>query len=174
MIQPYLQAGCSSCHSGTLQTDQKYHNIGAPQFGPGKDASGLDYGRYLETGEAQDKFAFRTPPLRNVALTGPWLHNGAYDSLEAVVRHHLDPAGGLNGFTGEGLPQVYRETLRNEPDVVTQVLETLDPQMSVARDLSEVELQRILAFLHAQTSPSAVDLSSLVPETVPSGLPVWD
>jgi cytochrome c peroxidase len=50
-----------------LVADQEYHNIAAPQLGPGKNESGLDYGRYLETGDPKDMFAFRTPPLRNVA-----------------------------------------------------------------------------------------------------------
>ncbi len=170
----YGDAGCGSCHSGVLLTDQRYHNIAAPQLGPGKDASGLDYGRYLETGEPQDKFAFRTPPLRNVAITGPWLHNGAYTRLADVLEHHLNPTESLGRYAADHLPSAVRESLRNEPDVITQVLSTLDPLIQGRRALSDEELARIMAFLHAQTSPSAVDLSYLVPETVPSGLPVWD
>jgi cytochrome c peroxidase len=170
----YGEAGCGSCHSGTLQTDQKFHNIGAPQFGPGKDETGLDYGRYLVTGEPGDKFAFRTPPLRNVALTGPWLHNGAYTSLEDVVRHHLNVSESLGGYSGDHLPQDLQTTMRHEGAVIAEVMGTLDPLLRTPRELSEEQIDQLLAFLHAQTSPSAVDLAHLVPESVPSGLPVWD
>lgn len=170
----YGEAGCSSCHSGILMTDQKYHNIGAPQFGPGKDATGLDYGRYLETGEQQDRFAFRTAPLRNVALTGPWLHNGAYERLEEVVAHHLDAAESLGAYDGEELPADLRATLRNESAVVADVMSTLDPIIVSRPDLDAEEIDKLLTFLHALSSPSAVDLAYLVPESVPSGLPVWD
>lgn len=170
----YGEAGCSKCHSGVLLTDQDYHNIAAPQLGPGKDESGLDYGRYLETGEPADKFAFRTPPLRNVALTGPYLHNGAYGSLEAVVVHHLNAAESLQKYNGAQLSPLFSRALRDEPEVINMVLDMLDPLMEKRRELTAEEFEQLMAFLHALTSPSAVDLSGLVPESVPSGLPVWD
>ena len=170
----YGKAGCGECHSGVLLTDQAYHNIAAPQLGPGKDESGLDYGRYLETGAEADMFAFRTPPLRNVALTGPYLHNGAYAGLEDVVRHHLNAAESLQKYDGSHLPLLFRRAARDEPEVVAKVLDTLDPRLAERRDLTAQEFAQLMAFLQALTSPSAVDLSRLVPETVPSGLPVWD
>jgi cytochrome c peroxidase len=170
----YGQAGCGECHSGVLLTDQGYHNIAAPQLGPGKDESGLDYGRYLETGAEADMFAFRTPPLRNVALTGPYLHNGAFAGLGDVVRHHLNAAESLQNYKGDQLPPRFKRTLRDEPEVIAGVLSTLDPLMEGRRELSAEEFAQLMAFLQSLTSPSAVDLSGLVPETVPSGLPVWD
>ena len=170
----YGQAGCSNCHSGVLMTDQKFHNIGVPQFGPGKDASGLDYGRYLVTGEPGDLFAFRTPPLRNVALTGPWLHNGAYDNLEDVIKHHLNVSESLGSYDGAHLSEVVQVSLRNDSEVVSEVMGTIDPLMRTPRELAPAEIDQILTFLYAQTSPTAVDLARLVPDSVPSGLPVWD
>ena len=170
----YGAAGCAECHSGVLLTDQDYHNIAAPQLGPGKDESGMDYGRYLETAEPADKFAFRTPPLRNVALTGPYLHNGAYAALEEVVRHHLHPAQSLQNYDGRQLPPLFRRAQRDEPDVLAMGLNTLDTLMQEQRELTPEEFAQLVAFLHALTSPSAVDLSRLVPDSVPSGLPVWD
>jgi cytochrome c peroxidase len=50
-----------------------------------------DVGRMAESDRLEDAYRFRTPMLRNVALTGPWGHNGAYATLEGIVRHHLDP-----------------------------------------------------------------------------------
>jgi cytochrome c peroxidase len=170
----YGEAGCSQCHSGPLLTDQQFHNVGVPQLGPGKDESGLDYGRFLQSGDEKDRFAFRTPPLRNVALTGPWMHNGAFVSLEEVVRHKLGATESFLSYDGAALPAAVRATLRNEPALQTAVLSTLDPRMADPPALSEEQIGLLLAFLEAQTSPSAVDLSALVPESVPSGLPVWD
>jgi len=61
-----------------------------PQLGPGKDPeTGLDEGRYLVTGDPADRFAFRTPPLRNVELTGPYFHTGSYLTLRQVTEFYL-------------------------------------------------------------------------------------
>ncbi len=170
----YGEAGCASCHSGSLLTDQQFHNIGVPQLGPGKDETGLDAGRFLVTNDPQDRFAFRTPPLRNVALTGPWLHNGAFDSLEETVRHHLNCIESMTGYTGEHLPAMVLATVRNDQSLRSAMLPTLDPLVAEERRLSEEEMGELMAFLYALTSPSAMDLSHLVPESVPSGLPVRD
>ena len=170
----YGEAGCGQCHSGSLMTDQQYHNIGIPQLGPGKVVEGIDYGRFLETDDPNDKFAFRTPPLRNVALTGPWAHNGAYNNLEDVVRHHLNPEEGLRNYNTAQLPVDFQKVVNSDGVLMEEVLDTLDPLVSTPLELSNEQVAQLIAFLNAQTSPSAVDLSYLVPETVPSGLPVFD
>ena len=171
----YGEAGCGECHSGVLLTDQAYHNIAAPQLGPGKDESGLDYGRYLETEDPADKFAFRTPPLRNVALTGPWLHNGAYGSLEEAVRHHLNAAESLQDYGADQLPPLFRQALRSEPEVIAMVLDTLDPLVEEQRELTAEEFEQLMAFLQSLTSPSArwfrVDRCG---SKAYQRLPVWD
>jgi cytochrome c peroxidase len=170
------EAGCGACHSGSLLTDQQFHNIGVPQVGPGKlDAEKhLDLGRFLETGRPEDRYAFRTPPLRNVALTGPYMHNGAFTTLEAAVRHHLDAAGSLRAYDPTQLPEYFRDGLHTDPAVHDDILQTLDPRMAEPPVLTEAQIADLLAFLHALTSPAAVDLSHLVPDSVPSGLPVED
>jgi len=104
----------------------------------------------------------------------PFLHNGTYAGLEAVVRHHLNAAESLERYDGDQLPPRFRRALRNEPEVLAMVLSTLDPLMGERRDLTAEEFEQLLAFLQALTSPSAVDLSGHVPDSVPSGLPVWD
>ena len=170
----YGEAGCGQCHSGSLMTDQQFHNIGVPQLGPGKQEGGIDYGRYLETKDQQDKFAFRTPPLRNVSLTGPWMHNGAYMVLEDVVRHHLNPEASLRAYDPSQLPEPFQEVVHLDGALMWEMLSTLDPLIEKPVQLSDEEFNQLMAFLYAQTSPSAVDLSHLVPESVPSGLPVFD
>lgn len=175
----YGQAGCSVCHAGTLLTDQRYHNLAVPQIGPGKGAlKPLDPGRAMVSGMPEDLFAFRTPPLRNVALTGPWMHNGAYTSLEAVIRHHLDPVAGLRNYDSSQLAADLRGQVVTDSSTVAgalrsaRLLTTLDPLVSTPRPLTDQQIDQLLAFLNALTDPSVVSLSGLVPESVPSGLPV--
>ncbi len=169
----YGEAGCASCHSGNLLTDQQFHNIGAPQLGPGKlYDTALDLGRFLETGDPTDRYAFRTPPLRNVTLTGPWLHNGAYSSLEAVIAHHLDAAGAMASYDATQLPVYLQDTVQTDPAVQSDVLQSLDPRLITPRTLTGEQTADLLAFLAALTDPAAADLGHLVPESVPSGLPV--
>jgi len=74
---------CATCHSGYNFTDNGFHNIGV------KDPDGHpDLGRYNERKVAAMKGAFKTPTLRNVALTAPYMHNGCYKTLQEVVDHY--------------------------------------------------------------------------------------
>ncbi|GIW82902.1 MAG: cytochrome-c peroxidase [Gemmatales bacterium] len=69
-------AECSRCHSGPFFTDQQFYRVGA---------SFRDPGRENITGKKEDRFAFRTPTLRNIALTPPYMHDGSARSLHSVV-----------------------------------------------------------------------------------------
>ena len=175
----YGKADCSSCHAGTFQTDHRFYSIAMPQIGPGKGDGTLgheDFGRERVTGDAADRYRFRTPTLRNVALTGPWGHDGAYDSLERVIRHHLDPVQGLWGYDPNQavLP----------PDPALDPLDFLmleNPRVTAAvasscelapRFLSDDEIARLIDFLHALIDPASLDLRKDVPFSVPSGLPL--
>lgn len=171
----YGKAQCSQCHAGKLMTDQFAHNIGAPQLGPGKaPAIPLDHGRGGQTGDAAENFKFRTPPLRNVALTGPYFHNGAYFSLEAAVRHHLNARQSLQNYDANQLVSALRASVKNDTVTINQVLANLDPLMDSAPSLSDAEISDMLAFLQSLTSPKFVDQTQEVPASVPSGLPVSD
>jgi len=171
----YGRAQCNVCHLGNLMTDQRMHNIAAPQVGPGKQPAieHRDYGRSLITQQDADIFGFRTPPLRNVTLTGPWLHNGAYDNLEAVIRHHLDPAAALQAYDVMHLPPEVRQRTWISEGVNQAMLDRLDPLLP-REQLSDAEIKDLLAFLEALTDPAAQDLSKTIPKNVPSGLPVSD
>jgi cytochrome c peroxidase len=169
----YGKAGCANCHAGTLMTDQAHHNVGVPPLGPGKLGGLVDSGRGLLTMNEGDRFAFRTPPLRNVAVTGPWMHNGAYRRLEDVVVHLLDPETALHGYDPkEQLPAGLQSTVRLEEAMIDTVLATLDPLLQTPVELSETEFDALMSFLAALTSPSALDLTGEIPRAVPSGLPI--
>jgi cytochrome c peroxidase len=77
------KAGCALCHQGFNFTDNGFHNIGLTEP-PGVD----DMGRFAHKKVAVLKGAFKTPTLRDVAITAPYMHNGAYTTLEEVVAHY--------------------------------------------------------------------------------------
>ena len=176
-------AGCSSCHSGKFLTDHQYHAVAMPQIGPGKGdnsmgyADGLeDFGRERITGDPADRFKFRTPPLRNVALTAPYGHAGAYATLEAVVRHYIDPVASLNNYDKAQADIVSRPDLDALDFIVMgdqmRVNEIAQRNTAVSVNLSDADVDKLVAFLHALTDPTSVDLGGLIPTSVPSGLPL--
>jgi cytochrome c peroxidase len=169
-------AGCSGCHSGPLFTDQQHHVIAAPQVGPGKgNEAPLDLGRALETSNEADHFAFRTPPLHNVANTGPWFHDGAYSTLEAVIRHHFDPSAALRQYDAVGnLPPELQQTFQFDYELLKQTLENMDPLLTRVLVRSDQYIEYLLAFLEALSDPAVEDLENVIPDSVPSGLPVED
>lgn len=81
LIVFFGRGACSECHNGANFTDNKYHNLGARPV-PGNPE---DLGRYDVTKKAEDRGAFKTPSLRNVALTAPYMHDGSVATLEEVV-----------------------------------------------------------------------------------------
>ncbi|MGB0648268.1 MAG: cytochrome-c peroxidase, partial [Bradymonadia bacterium] len=169
----YGEAGCSDCHSGPLFTDQKTHSLAAPQLGPGKTEVGFDRGRELETGDPADRYAFRTPPLRNVSLTGPYLHAGTFATLESVIRHHVDPFGSLQAYTGDHLNDVHRELLFEDETFFEQVEGTISAKLEGCETLSDDDISALVAFLETLTDDSARDMSDVIPMSVPSGLSLF-
>ena len=176
----YGKANCAGCHSGPLLSDQKFHALALPPFGPGRvrrfDLMARDVGRMSETDLLEDAYRFRTPSLRNVALTGPYGHNGAYATLEGMVRHHLDPLGSLETWNPGQL------VLADEPGFAATDFNIWQDSREMARlrsrvdiepvDLSDPEVADLVAFLHALTDPNARKGRLGSPATVPSGLPV--
>lgn len=73
------KANCSACHSGPNFTDNAFHNIGVPGTDPGREAISKQLG---------DRGAFKTPTLREIARTAPYMHNGGQKTLEEVVAHY--------------------------------------------------------------------------------------
>ena len=82
---------CVLCHNGPNFTDNQFHNLGVPQVGPLKE----DLGRYDVTHDDRDRGAFKTPTLRSIAETAPYMHDGAFRTLEEVV-DFLAEGGGAN------------------------------------------------------------------------------
>ena len=177
----YGSAGCSGCHGGALQTDHSFHAIAMPQIGPGKGdgPSGReDFGRERVSGDPADRYRFRVPSLRNIALTAPYGHSGAYNTLDAVLYHHLNPLDALENYNlGEArLPHrpdfdVYDGYAMEDPSIRGAIAAANElPPL----DLHAADIRALIEFLHALTDVSALDMRSDVPAFVPSGLPVAD
>jgi cytochrome c peroxidase len=77
------KARCTRCHSGFNFTDEKFHNLGI-----GWDDNKLDLGRYMETKNPEDIGAFKTPTLREISRTAPYMHDGRFKTLEEVVKFY--------------------------------------------------------------------------------------
>jgi cytochrome c peroxidase len=77
------KARCTRCHSGFNFTDEKFHNIGI-----GWDTNTVDLGRYMLTNNTEDIGAFKTPTLREIARTAPYMHDGRFKTLEEVVNFY--------------------------------------------------------------------------------------
>jgi cytochrome c peroxidase len=176
------KANCLACHNGPFFTDHQFYALGVPQIGPGFGGVGNDkredFGREGVTLNVKDRYKFITPPLRNVALTGPWGHDGAYATLEGIVRHHLDPKRSLYQYDAS------QRILPSRPDLdELDIIALLNP--ATTRDIaSRVEIRGVrlnsnefndlMQFLHALTDPKAHNLRKTVPSRVPSGATLAD
>ena len=175
---------CADCHSGLYQTDLQFHAIAMPQIGAGRGsgpAATEDFGRDQVTGDPDDILKFRTPTLRNVALTAPYGHGGAYNTLRAVVEHHLDPVASLYAYNDNR-----QAILPTHPTLDAENYAAMDDpvaveRIAVANELApfaytDEEVDRIIDFLNALTDPASLDLrgDQDVVNGVPSGLPLDD
>ena len=104
-LSPEQQAGlqifrgkgnCTACHVGPTFTDERTHNTGvAWSGGPGGSGAFLDEGRAAITGKSEDRGAFKTPTLREVARTAPYMHDGSLATLADVIDYY-DRGGNTN------------------------------------------------------------------------------
>lgn len=115
-LSKFVQNGCTTCHSGVALGGSSFQKLGLVKQYPNQK----DPGRFEVTKKEEDRMVFRVPSLRNVAETGPWFHDGAYDRLETAIQamayHQLgkelpdqdakDIAAFLRSLTGE-IPKDY-------------------------------------------------------------------
>jgi cytochrome c peroxidase len=168
----FMTARCSICHNGPALTDNLFHNVAVAQLGPGR-GDGLggrdDFGRIKEeTDNPAAKYAFRTPALRNVELTAPYGHDGAFFSLRDFVDHYSESATKLMNYDPNQLEPALRGMVL---DNKTAILETRDPLLSGVVFSPQV-VDEVTEFMKALTDPAARNLQAVVPGRVPSGLSV--
>ncbi|HEY6243302.1 MAG TPA: cytochrome c peroxidase [Pyrinomonadaceae bacterium] len=182
-------AGCVACHqvsgqSNEMFSDFKQHVIAVPQIAPAADdpAAGNvifdgpgkneDFGLEQITGDASDRYKFRTSPLRNVAMQPTFFHNGAFTRLEDAIRHHLHVIASVDLYdpTLAGVAP----DLRGPLGPMAPVLSRLDPLVANPINLTDKEFGQLVDFvknglLDSRARPE--HLKKLVPKSVPSGRP---
>lgn len=162
-------ADCASCHSGDFFTDEDFHSICSPQIGRGK-GDGFkgtnDFGRARENDDRNYRFSFRTPTLLNASVTGPYLHSGAYDELEDVVRHHLDPLSATEVFDPRTVPDAASEDFERNTQEMVDFLEVSGRGIATFEaplGLSDDDVGDLVAFLESLTDPCVLDRECLSP-----------
>ncbi|WP_424440320.1 cytochrome-c peroxidase [Planktotalea sp.] len=176
----YGKANCASCHSGPLFSDQNFHALSLPAFGPGRtrrfDPIARDVGRMGESDQLEDAYRFRTPSLRNVALTAPYGHNGAFRTLPQIIRHHADPLASKSSWTRD-MAQLPDASWLEAIDFVIQSDSREMARQNASLDITPValttpEIAALEAFLHSLTDKNALTRPLGRPNKVPSGLPL--
>ena len=167
----FLTLKCSVCHTGALLSDDEFHNVAVAQIGPGQgDGISLrdDFGRMRVTGNPADRYRFRTSPLRNVELTGPYGHDGSIASLRTFIEHYSESDLKLLGFDPRTLDPSLRGTLLATAPAVLAQRDTLLDGVVLTPEL----VNRLMDYMSALTDDAARDLTHLTPLRVPSGLPL--
>lgn len=178
-------ANCVSCHavsgqSNEMFSDFRQHVAGIPQISPAVgnvtfDGPGAneDFGLEQVTGNPNDRYAFRTSPLRNVAVQPAFFHNGSFTRLEDAVRYHLDAVGSGPGYNP--LVAGVAADLQGPTGPIAPVLARIDPALATPVRLSHEEFRQLVAFLRTglfDPKANAHELRKLIPTQVPSGRPV--
>ena len=154
---------CVSCHSGDFFTDEKFYATAIPQVwamvkGNGEHGDD-DFGRENVSGEG--KYAFRTPTLLNVSVTGPWGHGGAYVNLRDVVVHMVNPTQGVENFDTSKLADDVKtaHTTVNTAAALVQLdadrASDINPLIDV--EASEEQIDQLMAFLETLNDPCVTD-----------------
>jgi cytochrome c peroxidase len=178
------EAGCVQCHAVSGESNEMFsdfdeHVIGVPQIAPGVTNSTFagpganeDFGLEDITGDPNDRYAFRTSPLRNVGLQPTFMHNGAFTSLEAAIRHHLDVFTSARAY--DPAAQGLDADLTGPVGPLEPVLARVDALLATPNRLTEQQIDDLVAFVaNGLLDPRArpENLRKLAPKQVPSGRP---
>lgn len=169
--QTFLTLKCSICHTGATFSDEQFHNVAVPQIGPGEGNGATlldDFGRMNVTGDPGDKYRFRTTPLRNVELTGPYGHDGSISTLRAFVEHYSESDLKLAAYDPTQLEPLLRGTLLPTASAILATRDTLLRGVVLTPDL----VDKLMDYMQALTDDAARNLSRTIPVRVPSGLPI--
>lgn len=176
------RARCVECHSVSGSTNEmfsdfKQHVIGVPQIAPSianvtfdGPASNEDFGLEQVTANPEDRYKFRTSPLRNVALQPAFFHNGSFTQLEDAVRHHLDVANSARSYNAARAGVAFDLTLVVGP--IEPVLARIDPLLATPITLTDDEFRWLVDFVRhglLDKRAEAEHFRKLIPHTLPSG-----
>lgn len=151
-MNAFVNVGCASCHFGPMLSDYKLHTLGVVE-NPKLDDKDIGAGKY----------DFRTPTLRNLAYTAPYMHNGMHETLEEVMNFYVLLAQGNNG--GEDGDGNNENELELNKNINSNKISPLARQLNMEDDVNDA----IIEFLNALNDP---DFDKTIPKSVPSGLSV--
>jgi cytochrome c peroxidase len=183
------EAKCVQCHAvagnaNEMFSDFENHVLGVPQIAPdfgigkgnvlfdGKNKD-EDFGSEQITGKSEDRFKFRSSPLRNVALQPAFFHNGAFTRLEDAVSHHLNVLQSNRNYDPVAAGVDQDLCLRKGPS--NTVLNRLDPLIKEPLQLRQQDFQDLVEFVRNGLLDSGAlpaSLCKMIPQHVPSGIPV--
>ena len=176
------RANCVSCHavagqSNEMFSDFRQHVAGIPQIVPAAgnvtfDGPGAneDFGLEQVTGNPNDRYAFRSSPLRNLALQPTFFHNGCFTRLEDALRYHLDALGSASSY--DPVAAGVDIDLQGPRGPIAPVLARIDPALATPIALTNDEFRELFAFLRTgllDPKANPHDLRKLIPARVPSG-----
>lgn len=138
------KAGCMSCHNGPLFTDQEFHNIGLTYYQSPQE----DLGRYAVTHQSEDVGRFKTPSLRDVMKTGPWMHNGLFTNMDALMQMY-----------NMGMPQAGVKPVNSTDTLFPQTDRLIKPL-----GLTRREREDLVAFLRALSADPPIVTKPLMPQ----------
>ncbi|PWT93690.1 MAG: hypothetical protein C5B55_04100 [Blastocatellia bacterium] len=184
------RADCVACHrvsgqSNEMFSDFSQHVIGVPQIAPqpGNPSAGNvtfdgpgqneDFGLEQVTRNSNDRYMFRTSPLRNAAMQPAFFHNGSFTRIEDAIRYHLNVSSSVNAYNPTSASVAL--DLRGPLGPMAPVLARLDPLLVDPIQLTDEEFAELVDFvenglLDERARPE--NLRKLVPKSVPSGRPV--
>lgn len=176
------KAGCVSCHAVAGQANEMFsdftpHVIGVPQVAPATTnstfdgpGSNEDFGLEQITGNIEDRYKFRTSPLRNIAVQPTFFHNGAFTTLTDAIVHHLNvETSALNYSPANRLDA----DLTGPTGPIDPVLDRLDARLQTPTTLTATELGDLVFFVKDALMDDRArpeKLRRLIPKELPSGL----
>jgi cytochrome c peroxidase len=176
------KARCVECHavagsSSEMFSDFKAHVAGVPQLAPEQTNASFDgpsadedYGLEQVTHDPDDRYKFRTSPLRNIAAQPTFFHNGAFTRIRTAIMHHLNVYESARNYDprSEGVAKDLNRLGPIEP-----VLARIDPLLATPIELTKEELQQLVAFVRDGLLDDRAKWENLMwqkPDSVPSKL----
>jgi cytochrome c peroxidase len=150
-LETFEEVGCDRCHDGAMFSDFDHHAEGV-----------REHPLLAQPDAGAGRFRFRTPSLRNVALTAPYMHNGMLPTLRDVLRFYDNGRSENPNVSNE------RDRRRGDDDNNNNNIARVSGQFRRVDSMSDGEMEDIIAFLNALTD---ADFDRTVPARVPSGLP---
>jgi cytochrome c peroxidase len=158
------KARCIQCHQGPHLSNFSLHNTGIPTFGGdlidrGRADLGFPYPQVPPSRRWMHLYHFKTPPLRQIAHTAPYMHNGIFQTLEEVVKHYNDPIGTLRSWSPTAwIERFFPDDLhwvKTHTEANQEIEKNLSPNMLKPLHLSAEEQADLVLFLRNSLSQGA-------------------